>query len=564
MVNSDKECYITFMAEKLKIISLGGLNEIGKNMTVYEYGGDMIVVDVGMGFPDDDMYGIDVVIPDFTYLIKNKEKIRGIFLTHGHEDHIGSIPYLLRSINAPIYATRMTAGLVQLKLEEHRLMDKTKLITCEAGEVVKAGRFSVEFIHVNHSIADAVAFAIKTPVGTVVHTGDFKIDTTPIQGGMTDLARLGELGKKGVLALLCDSTNVERPGYTKSERCVGASFDALFRGCESRIIVTTFASNVDRIQQVISVAAKYGRKVAVTGRSMENAMKVSVELGYMSIPDGVLVDINHIKSLPDNKVCIITTGSQGETMSALTRMAFSTHKQVDIRAGDRVIISASAIPGNENAVGSVINELYRKDAEVVNERLGELHVSGHACQEELKIIHALVKPKFFIPVHGEQRMLKTHAKLARDMGMDPRRIIISDIGKVIEFTPNSAKINGTVPAGKVFVDGYGVGDVGSVVLRDRKHLAEDGMIVAVVSMSGEDGSVVSGPDIITRGFVYVKESEGLIEELRRVAVNALENCQRDHCTDWAAIKTEMKNDLSNFLYKKTKRNPMILPVIMEV
>ena len=552
------------MAEKLKIISLGGLNEIGKNMTVYEYGGDIIVVDVGMGFPDNDMYGIDVVIPDFTYLIKNQDKIRGIFLTHGHEDHIGSIPYLLRSINAPIYATRMTAGLVQLKLEEHRLMDKTKLITCEAGEVVKAGRFSVEFIHVNHSIADAVAFTIKTPVGTVVHTGDFKIDTTPIQGGMTDLARLGELGKKGVLALLCDSTNVERPGYTKSERCVGASFDALFRGCESRIIVTTFASNVDRIQQVISVAAKYGRKVAVTGRSMENAMKVSVELGYMSIPDGVLVDINHIKSLPDNKVCIITTGSQGETMSALTRMAFSTHKQVDIRAGDRVIISASAIPGNENAVGSVINELYRKDAEVVNERLGELHVSGHACQEELKIIHALVKPKFFIPVHGEQRMLKTHAKLARDMGMDPRRIIISDIGKVIEFTPNSAKINGTVPAGKVFVDGYGVGDVGSVVLRDRKHLAEDGMIVAVVSMSGEDGSVVSGPDIITRGFVYVKESEGLIEELRRVAVNALENCQRDHCTDWAAIKTEMKNDLSNFLYKKTKRNPMILPVIMEV
>ena len=552
------------MAEKLKIISLGGLNEIGKNMTVYEYGGDIIVVDVGMGFPDNDMYGIDVVILDFTYLIKNQDKIRGIFLTHGHEDHIGSIPYLLRSINAPIYATRMTAGLVQLKLEEHRLMDKTKLITCEAGEVVKAGRFSVEFIHVNHSIADAVAFAIKTPVGTVVHTGDFKIDTTPIQGGMTDLARLGELGKKGVLALLCDSTNVERPGYTKSERCVGASFDALFRGCESRIIVTTFASNVDRIQQVISVAAKYGRKVAVTGRSMENAMKVSVELGYMSIPDGVLVDINHIKSLPDNKVCIITTGSQGETMSALTRMAFSTHKQVDIRAGDRVIISASAIPGNENAVGSVINELYRKDAEVVNERLGELHVSGHACQEELKIIHALVKPKFFIPVHGEQRMLKTHAKLARDMGMDPRRIIISDIGKVIEFTPNSAKINGTVPAGKVFVDGYGVGDVGSVVLRDRKHLAEDGMIVAVVSMSGEDGSVVSGPDIITRGFVYVKESEGLIEELRRVAVNALENCQRDHCTDWAAIKTEMKNDLSNFLYKKTKRNPMILPVIMEV
>ena len=552
------------MAEKLKIISLGGLNEIGKNLTVYEYGGDIIIVDVGMGFPDDDMYGIDVVIPDFTYLIKNQDRIRGIFLTHGHEDHIGSIPYLLRSVNVPIYATRMTAGLVRLKLEEHRLADKTKLITCEAGEVVKAGKFSVEFIHVNHSIADAVAFAIKTPVGTVVHTGDFKIDTTPIQGGMTDLARLGELGKKGVLALLADSTNVERPGFTKSERSVGASFDALFRGCDNRIIVTTFASNVDRLQQVISVAAKYGRKVAVTGRSMENAMKVSVELGYMKIPDGVLVDVNHIKSLPDNKVCIITTGSQGETMSALTRMAFNTHKQVEIRAGDRVILSASAIPGNENAIGSVINELYRKDAEVINERSGPLHVSGHACQEELKIIHALVKPKFFIPVHGEQRMLKTHSKLAQDMGMDPRRIIISDIGKVIELTPNSAKINGTVPAGKVFVDGYGVGDVGSVVLRDRKHLAEDGMIVVVVSMSSEDGSVVSGPDIITRGFVYVKESEGLMEDLRRVAVGALEECQRERCTDWSAIKTEIKTDLSNFLYKKTKRNPMILPVIMEV
>ncbi|MBS6283154.1 MAG: ribonuclease J [Oscillospiraceae bacterium] len=552
------------MAEKLKIISLGGLNEIGKNMTVYEYGGDMIVVDVGMGFPDDDMYGIDVVIPDFTYLIKNKEKIRGIFLTHGHEDHIGSIPYLLRSINAPIYATRMTAGLVKLKLEEHRLLDKTKLITCEAGEVVKAGRFSVEFIHVNHSIADAVAFAIKTPVGMCVHTGDFKIDSTPIQGGMIDLARLGELGKAGVLALLCDSTNVERPGYTKSERCVGASFDALFRGCDQRIIVTTFASNVDRIQQIVSVAAKYGRKVAVTGRSMENAMKVSTELGYMNVPEGTLVDVNHIKSLPKDKICIVTTGSQGETMSALTRMAFSTHRQVDIQAGDRIIISASAIPGNENAIGNVINELYRKGAEVVNERTGQLHVSGHACQDELKIIHALVKPKFFIPLHGEQRHLKIHAKLAQEMGMHPNHILISDIGKVMEFTPNSAKINGTVPAGRVFVDGYGVGDVGSVVLRDRKHLAEDGMIVVVTSMSGEDGSVVSGPDIITRGFVYVKESEELMEELRRVAVEALERCHRSNTTDWATIKGEIKNDLSGFLYKKTKRNPMILPVIMEV
>ena len=552
------------MAEKLKIISLGGLNEIGKNMTVYEYGNDIIVVDCGMGFPDDDMYGIDVVIPDVSYLIKNQQKIRGIFITHGHEDHIGALPYVLRSIKAPIYATRMSAGLIQLKLEEHRLLDKTKLITCEAGDVVKAGRVSVEFIHVNHSIADAVAFAIKCPVGVCVHTGDFKIDTTPIQGGMMDLARLGELGKEGVLALLCDSTNVERPGYTRSERSVGASFDALFRGCEERIIVTTFASNVDRIQQIIDVAARYGRKVAVTGRSMENAMKVSTELGYMNIPDGTLMDLNQIKSLPKNKVCIVTTGSQGETMSALTRMAFNTHRQVDLLPGDRVIISASAIPGNENAIGNVVNELYRRGVEVMNEREMTLHVSGHACQEELKIVHALVRPRFFIPVHGEQRHLQIHAKLAREMGMKPNHILISEIGKVMELSPNSAKITGTVTAGQVFVDGYGVGDVGSVVLRDRRHLAQDGVIVVVLSMSGENGMLVSGPDIITRGFVYVKESEGLLEELRQVALEAIRGVDTRYSTDWAAIKGAIKDDLSGYLYKKTKRSPMILPVIMEV
>ena len=498
------------MAEKLKIISLGGLDEIGKNMTVYEYGNDIIVVDCGMGFPDDDMYGIDVVIPDVSYLIKNQSKIRGIFITHGHEDHIGALPYVLRSINAPIYTTRMTAGLIRLKLEEHRLLDKTKIVTCKAGDVVKAGSFSVEFIHVNHSIADAVAFAIKCPVGVCVHTGDFKIDTTPIQGGMIDLARFGELGREGVLALLSDSTNVERPGYTRSERSVGASFDALFKGCEERIIVTTFASNVDRIQQVIDVAARYGRKVAVTGRSMENAMKV------------------------------------------------------DILPGDRIIISASTIPGNEHAMGNVINELYRKGAEVVNERDRALHVSGHACQEELKIIHALVKEKFFIPVHGEQRHLKLHAKLAQEMGLDPRNILVSEIGRVIELTPNSAKLAGTVTAGKVFVDGTGVGDVGSVVLRDRRHLAQDGMVVVVLSLSGEDGSIISGPDIITRGFVYVKESEGLMDELRQVALDAVLSIDARSATDWSAIKGQIKGDLSNYLYKKTKRSPMILPVIMEV
>ena len=552
------------MAEKLKIISLGGLNEIGKNLTVYEYGGDIVVVDCGMGFPDDDMYGIDVVIPDVSYLIKNQNKVRGIFITHGHEDHIGALPYVLRSLNAHIYATRMSAGLIRLKLEEHRLLDKTKIITCEAGDVIKAGKFTVEFIHVNHSIADAVAFAIKCPVGTCVHTGDFKIDATPIQGGMIDLARLGQLGNEGVLALLADSTNVERPGYTRSERSVGNSFDALFKGCEERIIVTTFASNVDRLQQIIDVAARYGRRVAVTGRSMENAMKVSTELGYMNIPDGVLMDLNQIKSLPKNRVCIITTGSQGETMSALSRMAFSTHRQVDILPGDRIIISASAIPGNEHSIGNVINELYRKGAEVLNERELALHVSGHACQEELKIIHALVKPKFFIPVHGEQRMLQTHAKLAREMGMDSNHILISDIGRVMELTQNSARLAGTVTAGQVFVDGLGVGDVGSVVLRDRRHLAQDGMIVVVMSMSGEDGSLVSGPDLITRGFVYVKESEGLMEELRQVALEAINSVDARYSTDWSAIKGAVKGDLSNYLYKKTKRSPMILPVIMEV
>ena len=552
------------MAEKLKIIPLGGLNEIGKNLTVYEYGGDIIVVDVGMGFPDDDMYGIDVVIPDVSYLIKHQDKIRGIFLTHGHEDHIGALPYVLRSFNAPIYATPMTLGLVKLKLEEHKLLDTAKLITCEAGDMIQAGKFSVEFIHANHSIADSVSFAIKCPVGTVIHTGDFKIDPTPIKGKIMDLTRLGELGKEGVLAMLADSTNVERPGHTRSERAVGASFDVLFKNCDERIIVTTFASNVDRIQQIIRVADRYGRKVAITGRSMENSIRVATELGYTEIPEGVLVDINHIKSLPKNKICIITTGSQGEPMSALSRIAYSTHKQVEIQPGDRVIISASAVPGNESAVNNVINELYRKNAEVVNEFTGTLHVSGHACQDELKIIHALVRPKFFIPVHGEQRQLKTHARVAQEMGTPSNNVIIGDVGRVIELTANSAQLAGTVPSGRVFVDGYGVGDVGSVVLRDRRHLAQDGMIVVVVSLSGITGELISGPDLITRGFVYVKESEDLMEELREVALLSLEDCQMRNISDWATIKSAMKGEMSRFLYKKTKRNPMILPVIMEV
>ena len=551
------------MAEKLKIIPLGGLDEIGKNITVLEYGKDMIVVDCGVGFPEEDMYGVDLVIPDFSYLTANQKKLRGLFITHGHEDHIGSIPYLMREVNCPVHGTAMTAGLIKLKLEEHRLADKVKLITHKPGDVVKAGCFTVEFIHVNHSIADAVAFAIRTPVGTVVFTGDFKIDPTS-KDGMIDLARLGELGNEGVLALLADSTNVERVGYTPSEKLVADSLDRQFRNCDQRIIVTTFASNVDRIQQVISVAAKYGRKVAVTGRSMENMLKVAQELGYLKVKQGTIVDLNAIKSLPRNKVVMVSTGSQGENMSALYRMAFNTHKQVEVTAGDRVIISASAIPGNEKAISKIINELYRKGADVVYEKSEGLHVSGHACQEELKIIHGLVKPKFFIPVHGEQRHLQIHSKLAQTMGMNPKNIHIGEIGTVFELTGKSCKINGTVPAGKVFVDGIGVGDVGSVVLRDRKHLAEDGMIVVCVNLSAEDGAVLTGPDIITRGFIYVKESEELMTSLQEVAMEAIERCQRKHVRDWSAIKSAIKNDLSGYLYKTTKRNPMILPVISEV
>ncbi len=551
------------MAEKLKIISLGGLNEIGKNITVLEYGKDIIIVDCGLGFPEDDMYGVDLVIADMTYLVKNKQKIRGLFLTHGHEDHIGGIPYAMQQFNCPIHATRLTAGIVQLKLEEHHLEKTVKLFTHEAGETVKAGCFSVEFIHVNHSIADAVAFAIRTPVGTVIMTGDFKIDPTA-EDGMIDLTRFGELGREGVLALLCDSTNVERPGFTPSERIVANSFDRQFAGCNQRIIVTTFASNAFRLQSIITAAHKYGRKVAVTGRSMENVLKVSVELGYLKIPNGTLVDINAIKSLPKNKIVIVSTGSQGENMSALYRMAFSGHRQVEIQAGDRVIISASAIPGNEKAIGRIINELYRKGADVVYDKLADLHVSGHACQEELKLIHALVKPRFFIPVHGEQRHLQAHSKLAQTMGMEPKNIFISDIGKVLELTKATCKWGGTVPAGKILVDGTGVGDVGSVVLRDRKHLAQDGMIVVVVNISSEDGSVITGPDIITRGFVYVKESENLIEEMRVIAAHAIDRCVTGGSSDWSALKANIKNDLSGYLFKTTKRNPMILPVIMEI
>ena len=551
------------MAEKLKIIPLGGLDEIGKNITVLEYGKDMIIVDCGVGFPDEDMYGVDLVIPDFSYIVENQKKLRGMFITHGHEDHIGSIPYAMQQFNCPIHGTAMTNGLIRLKLEEHRLEDTVKLVTHKAGDVVKAGCFQVEFIHVNHSIADACALAIKTPVGTVVFTGNFKIDPTASEG-MMDLARLGELGNQGVLALMADSTNVERQGYTPSENIVAEGLDRQFKNCDSRIIVTTFASNMHRIQAVVATAQRYGRKVAVTGRSMENMLKVAQELGYLQVKPGTIVDLASTKSLPKNKVVIVSTGSQGENMSALYRMAFNTHKQVDIVAGDRIIISASAIPGNEKDISKIINELFRKGADVVYEKSEGLHVSGHACQEELKIVHGLVRPKFFLPLHGEQRHLQIHSKLAQSMGMNPRNIHVGEIGTVFELSGKTCKVAGTVPSGKVFVDGSGVGDVGSVVLRDRKHLAEDGMIVVCVNLSAEDGMILTGPDIITRGFIYVKESEELMEELREVALEAIERCQRKHIRDWSTIKSAIKNDLSGYLYKTTKRNPMILPVIMEL
>ena len=551
---------------KLKIIALGGLNEIGKNLTVYEYGEDIIVVDVGLGFPDDEMYGVDIVIPDFNYLIKNQKKIRGIFLTHGHEDHIGGVPYLLKNINAPIYATRFTAGLVSLKLQEHGLLANTKLHKLAAGSVTKVGPFSVEFIHVNHSIADAVCLAIKTPVGTVLHTGDFKIDPTPVEGEMTDLARLGQLGKEGVLALLSDSTNVEKPGYSVSESKVGESLDRLFAGCTKRIIVTTFASNVYRLQQVINCAFKYGRKVGITGRSMENIISVGTELGYLKIPKNTMVDLATLKNLPKNKAVLITTGSQGESMSALYRMAFAEHKQIEIGPNDRVIISASAVPGNERTVSNVINELFHKGADVIYDRQSDLHVSGHACQEELKMILALTKPQFFIPVHGEHRMLKKHAAIAVEMGIPQKNTVISEIGKTIELTKKTAKFGATVPSGRILVDGTGVGDVGSVVLRDRKVLAEDGMVVVVMNLSSEDGSLISGPDIITRGFIYVKESEDLIKDLRRIALEALAHSHRSggRVRDWSVIRQAIRQDISGFLYKKTRRSPMILPVILEI
>ncbi len=552
------------MVSKLKIIPLGGLGEIGKNMTAYEFGSDIIVVDCGMGFPDEDMYGIDIVLPDISYLKANAERVRGIILTHGHEDHIGAVPYVLRELDVPIYTTPLTAALVELKLEEHDLLYNTQIFTKKTGSCFRLGCFTIEFIHVNHSIPDSVALAIRTPIGTVIHTGDFKIDVTPISGGMIDIARLGQLGNEGVLALLSDSTNVEKAGHSDSERKVGESFDKLFMGCDKRIIITTFASNVHRLQQIINVASKYGRKVGITGRSMENVLRVASVLGYVDIPEDVMVDIDKINKLPRSKTVIISTGSQGETMSALYRMAFSEHKQINVDAGDRVIISASAIPGNENMISRVIDELFHKGAEVIYDRHTDLHVSGHASQEEQKMMLALTKPKYFIPVHGEYRMLVKHAELGRMMGVQPKNVVIGENGAVIEITKKGIKCEDTVPAGAVLVDGSGVGDVGSVVMRDRRHLAEDGMIVVVMPYSVEEHVLIGEPEIVTRGFIYVKEAEALMEELKRVVLETTDACEMQRITDWTAIKSKVKSNLSGYLYKTMRRSPMILPVISEI
>lgn len=549
-------------AKPIKIAFLGGINEVGKNMTVFEYENDMIIVDCGLAFPDEDMLGIDLVIPDFSYIEKNVDRVRGIVITHGHEDHIGALAYLLKLVNIPVYSTRLTNGLIEGKLKEHGILATANLNTVNPGEHVKMGGFDVEFIHVNHSIPDAVGFAIKCGGGTIVHTGDFKIDSTPIDGGMIDLSRFGQLGNEGVLCMLADSTNAERPGFTESERKVGESFEMLFRKAENRrIIVATFASNIHRVQQIIDVAHKIGRKVALSGRSLENVVAVSRELGYLKVPDGVIVELDMIKKYSDHELVLITTGSQGEPMSALTRMALSDHRKVAITPNDYVIISATPIPGNEKTVSHVINELMKLGAEVVYEKMYDVHVSGHACREELKLMLGLIKPKYFIPVHGEQKHLLKHAQLAESMGVDKKNIVVVDNGVCVEFDKNKIKKIAPVPAGRIFVDGIGVGDVGNVVIRDRKHLGEDGIIIVVAALDSATGDLISGPDVVSRGFVFVREAEDLIEEARDTAYRAI---MKSGDKNWNAVKARVRDDVSRLMYERTKRSPMVLPILMEV
>ena len=552
---------------KLRIIPLGGLNEIGKNLTVLEYGEDIIIIDCGVGFPDEDMLGVDLVIPDISYLEANSEKIRGIVLTHGHEDHIGAIPYILRQICPAIYGTKLTLGIIKNKLKEHKLSSEPELVCVKAGDTIKLGQFAVEFIHVNHSIADACCLAITTPLGVVVHSGDFKLDITPIDGDMMNITRLGEIGRRGVLLLMCESTNAERQGFTPSEKKVGKSLESIFSAnTDKRIVIATFSSNVHRVQQIINTSIAHKRKVAVTGRSMLNILGAAIELGYMSVPDGVLIDINELKRYKPEEITLITTGSQGEPMSALYRMAFADHSQIRLDSNDLVVLSASPIPGNEKLVGRIINELTKNGVSVLHDAVAEVHVSGHACQEEIKLMQALLRPKYYMPVHGEYRHLAANRELAIDMGIDDSRIFISDIGKVLEIDSKEAKFVATVPSGKILVDGYGVGDVGNIVLRDRRHLSQDGLIVVVATVDTDAKLLISGPDIVSRGFVYVRESEDLMDEVRQIAAEAIERCldRRRDSVDRMELKTAVKDDLSKFLYTKTKRKPMVLPVIMNL
>lgn len=549
----------------VKIAFLGGLNEVGKNMTLYEYDGEMMLVDCGLAFPEPDMLGVDLVIPDFTYVEENADKIKGIFITHGHEDHIGGLAYLLKKVNIPVYGTKLTIGLIEGKLREHKMLDVVDLNEIKPKDKVKLGNFEIEAIHVNHSIPDAIALAISTPAGLILQTGDFKIDTTPIDGDVIDLARIAKLGEKGVLALLSDSTNAQRPGYTASERTVGESFERLFQKADGkRLIVATFASNIHRVQQIIDVAASVGRKVALSGRSLENVVETASRLGYLNVPEGILVSIDMVSRYPHDKLVIITTGSQGEPMSALYRMAFSEHRRVEIGTGDYVIISATPIPGNEKTVGKVVDELLKRGAEVVYEKMYDVHVSGHACQEELRLIMSLAKPKFFIPVHGEQKHLRKHAQLAESMGIKSENIFIADNGRQIELTKRKMTALENVPAGKVFVDGYGVGDVGNAVIRERKRLAEDGLMIISVVIEKDTGMIVSGPDIVSRGFVYVRDSEQLISEVKLVAQIVVDECIHDGNIEWGTIRNRIRDDISRLLYDRTKRSPMVIPLISAV
>ena len=562
--NRKKEGEI-FKKSKLKIIPLGGLHEIGKNITVFEYEDEIIVVDCGLSFPEDDMLGVDLVIPDITYLEKNVDRIKGLVITHGHEDHIGGVPYLLKKINIPIYATRLAAGLIRNKLEEHKLLRSTKLIEVMQGQTIKLGKnFKVEFIRSSHSIPDSVMLAITTPAGTVLHTGDFKVDYTPIDGKVMDFGRIAELGNKGILALMSDSTNAERKGFTMSESSVGEVFDKLFLHCTKRIVVATFASNVHRVQQIVNSAVKYGRKIAVCGRSMINMIDTARELGYIECPENIFIDIDMIKNYPDDQLVIITTGSQGEPMSALTRMAAGDHRKVTITPNDLVIISATPIPGNEKFVSKVIDDLMQIGAEVVYSSLEAIHVSGHACQEEQKLIFALAKPKYFIPVHGEYRQLIAHSETAQSMGIKKENIVMLSNGRVLEIDENGIGFNGSVPSGRILVDGLGVGDVGNIVLRDRQHLSQDGLIVVVLTMDSSTGEVVAGPDIISRGFVYVREAESIMDDVKSVVKNEIRKCEERGIRDWATIKSMVKDNLRDYIFMKTKRNPMIIPIIMEV